>query len=152
MKLPNILRSRFSYLLLSSSVVLLLAGCTTFKPTQSSMFTDEEGNVIVVDYGRDRKDHESTYTAPNGKVMTMKSKLKVRVTLPDGTDFLAWECMNEMPTGTMYRSNNRKFMFHANGISCRVFEKAVNPQGQEDYLLIFEGLICEGPKKEGQLP
>ena len=130
---------------------LAAAGCTSFTPLQTSMFTDEEGNIVVVDYGRDLKDHESKFTAPSGKVMTMKSKLKVRVTLPDGTDFLAWECMNPLPSGTMYRTSNEKWMYHANGISCRVFKKAVNPDtGQDDYLEIFEGVICEGPKDDGE--
>ena len=55
--------------------------------------------------------------------------------------------MNTLPSGTMYRSSNEKWMYHANGITCEVFEKAVNPQGEDDYLLVFEGIICEGPKK-----
>ena len=81
----------------------------------------------------------------------MKTKLAVRVTLPDGDDFLAWECMNTLSVGTMYRSDNERWMYHANGISCRVFHKAANPAtGEEDYLVIFEGVICEGPKNDGK--
>ena len=140
MKRPNLAIAAFA--------LLALAGCTSFKPLQSSLFTDENGNIVSVDYGRDAKDHESKFVAPNGKVMTMKTKLKVRVTLTDGTEFLAWECMNPLPTGTMYRSNNEKWMYHANGISCRVFKEDVNPQGEKDYLVVFEGIICEGPKRE----
>ena len=124
----------------------ILVGCTTFTPLQTSLFTDENGNLVSVDYGRDSKDHESKFIAPNGKTMTMKSKLKVRVTMADGTDFVAWECMNPLMRGTMYRTDNEKWMYHANGISCRVFKKAVNPQGQPDYLIVFEGIICEDPK------
>jgi hypothetical protein len=127
--------------------VLVLAGCASFDPMQTSLFTDENGNIVSVDYGRSKKDHESKFTAPSGKVMTMKSKLAVRVTLPDGTDFVAWECMNPLPSGTMYRTNNEKWMYHANGITCQVFSKALNPEGKDDYLLVFEGMICEGPKK-----
>ena len=130
---------------------LVLAGCASFDPMQTSLFTDENGNIVSVDYGRSKKDHESKFTAPSGKVMTMKSKLAVRVTLPDGTDFVAWECMNPLPSGTMYRTNNEKWMYHANGITCQVFSKTVNPEGKEDYLLVFEGMICEGPKKGGGL-
>lgn len=126
---------------------LVLSGCASFDPMQTSLFTDENGNIVSVDYGRSKKDHESKFTAPSGKVMTMKSKLAVRVTLPDGTDFVAWECMNPLPSGTMYRTNNEKWMYHANGITCQVFSKALNPEGKEDYLLVFEGMICEGPKK-----
>jgi len=125
----------------------VLAGCVSFTPQQTSLFTDEEGNLVSVEYGSSKKDHESKFTAPNGKVLTMKSKLGVRVTLPDGDDFVGWVCMNPLRTGTMYRSNNEKWMYHANGISCTVFKKAVNPQGKEDYLIVFEGIICEGPKK-----
>ena len=130
---------------------LVMAGCASFDPMQTSLFTDENGNVVSVDYGRSKKDHESKFTAPSGKVMTMKSKLAVKVTLPDGTDFVAWECMNPLPSGTMYRTSNEKWMYHANGITCQVFSKALNPDGKEDYLLVFEGVICEGPKKGGSL-
>ena len=131
----------------AGAMAAAIAGCASFTPMQTSLFTDEEGNLITVEYGNTKNPRESKFTAPNGKVMTMKSRLAVDVTLPDGTDFFAWECMNTLPSGTMYRSGNEKWMFHANGITCEVFEKTVNPQGQDDYLLVFEGIICEGPKK-----
>ncbi|MBR1921437.1 MAG: hypothetical protein IJ829_05480 [Kiritimatiellae bacterium] len=123
----------------------VLTGCTSFTPLQTSWFTDEYGNLITVDYGRDVKPHESTFVAPNGRTMTMKSHHKVRVLLGDGTKFIGWECMNPLRTGTMYRSNDEKWMYHANGISCRVFQKTVNDKGEKDYLAVFEGVICEGP-------
>lgn len=127
----------------------LLSGCTSFVPVQSSMFTNEDGEMLCVDYGRDGKYHESTFVAPSGKEMTMRSNLKVRVTLPDGTTFLAWECMNPLRTGTMYRTDNRRWMFHAEGIYCSAFRKTVNPQGQEDYVEVFSGIICQGPGRNG---
>lgn len=132
------------------AVAVALAGCVSFTPMQTSLFTDEEGNLTTVEYGSTKKPRESKFTAPSGKVLTMKSRLAVNVTLPDGTEFFAWECMNTLPSGTMYRSSNEKWMFHANGITCEVFEKAVNPKGEDDYLLVFEGIICEGPKKGGE--
>ena len=128
----------FSKIAAAGIAAFALAGCSSFTPMQTSLFTDEDGNIISVEYGRAKNDHETKFTAPNGKVMTMKSKLAVRVTLPDGDDFVAW---------TMYRSDNERWMYHANGISCRVFESAINPEGKSDYLLVFEGIICEGPKK-----
>jgi hypothetical protein len=133
----------------AAAAAAALAGCVSFTPMQTSLFTDENGNLVSVEYGRCKSDRESKFTAPSGKVLTMKSKLAVNVTLPDGSDFFAWECMNTLPSGTMYRSGNERWMYHANGISCQVFEKTVNPQGREDYLLVFEGVICEGPKKGG---
>jgi len=135
---------------LAAALFALFAGCTSFSPQQLSMFTDSDGNIVAVEYGRSKSDHKSNFTAPNGKVVEMKSKLGVRVTLPDGERFLAWECMNVLPSGTMYRSDNEKWMYHANGISCRVFEKAQNANGEDDYLEVFEGIICEGPKKDGR--
>ncbi len=129
------------------ALAALLAGCVSFTPQQTSMFTDENGNIVSVEYGRSDKDHESKFTAPNGRVMTMKSKLGVKVVLPDGDDFVGWECMNPLRTGTMYRSDNEKWMYHANGISCRVYKETLNPRGERDYLVVFEGIICEGPKK-----
>ena len=136
---------------LVAAMLVLLVGCTSFKPQQACMFTDHEGNIVSVEYGQSKKEHVSKFTAPNGKVLDMKTKLGVRVTLPDGDEFLAWECMNTLSVGTMYRTDNEKWMYHANGISCRVFKKAVNPStGQDDYLEIFEGVICEGPKGDGE--
>ena len=140
-------RTKLTLLILSS---LVLAGCMSFDHQQTLLFTDENGNTISVEYGRARKDHESKYTAPNGKVMTMKSPLAVRVTLHDGKDFVAWRCMNppQLMQGTVYRSDNEKWMFHADGIRCMVFKEVLNPSGQKDYLIVFEGIVCEGPKKE----
>ena len=134
--------------LLAALAALVLAGCTSFEPLQTSLFTDEDGNILSVDYGRSKEDHESKFVAPNGKVMTMKSKLVVRVTLPDGDDFVAWECMNPLLSGTMYRTDNERWMYHANGITCRVFMEAINPRGEKDYIIAYEGVICEGPGKD----
>ena len=127
---------------------LAFAGCTSFTPIQSNLFTDENGAILSVDYGRDKNEHESKFFAPNGKEMTMRSKLKVRVTLPDGTTFIAWECMNPLASGTMYRTNNEKWMFRANGISCQAFRKAKNERGEDDYLVVFDGILCKGPGKD----
>ena len=144
----GIVAKKLSALALSlvAAMLVLLVGCTSFRPQQACMFTDANGNIVTVEYGNSKKDHVSKFTAPNGKVLDMKTKLGVRVTLPAGDDFLAWECMNTLSVGTMYRTDNQKWLYHANGISCRVFKKALNPStGQDDYLEIFEGVICEGP-------
>ena len=136
---------------LVAAMFVLLAGCTSFKPQQACTFTDRDGNIVVVEYGRTKSEHKSNFTAPNGKVIEMKSSRAVMVTLPDGESFLAWEYMNSLPSGTMYRSGNEEWLYHANGISCSVFQKAVNPStGQDDYLEVFEGIVCEGPKNEGK--
>ena len=77
----------------------------------------------------------------------MKSKLRVKVHLPDGDDFLAFQCMNLLRSGTMYRSDDEQWMFHANGFTTSVyrFDAAKN-----DYLLWFEGVICQSPERAGR--
>ena len=136
---------------LVAAMLVMFAGCVSFKPQQACMFTDSEGDIVAVEYGRTKREHKSNFVAPSGKVMESKSSRAVRVTLPDGESFLAWECMNSLPSGTMYRSGDENWMYHANGISCRVFHKAVNPgTGQDDYLVVFEGIVCQGPKDDGK--
>lgn len=131
-------------------LVLLLAGCSTFTPQQSFMFTDEDGQIIVSDYGNLKEKRASKFFAPNGKEMTMLSDKVVRVTLPDGESFTAYECLNPLPIGTMYKSSNEKWMYHAAGISCQVYRKAVNPRGEPDHELVYEGIICQGPQKAAE--
>ena len=111
----------FSKIAAAGIAAFALAGCSSFTPMQTSLFTDEDGNIISVEYGRAKNDHETKFTAPNGSVMTMKSKFALFLTHPDGDDFDAWQCINTLQTGTMYRSDNERWMYHANGISCRVF-------------------------------
>ena len=71
--------------------LLLLAGCQSYDIVQTNVFADDDGNVISVDYGRSETDHVNTFRAPtNGKEMEFKSKLMVKVTLPNGDRFKAW--------------------------------------------------------------
>jgi hypothetical protein len=89
------------------------------------VFSDEDGNLVAVDYGRSDKDHVNTFIAPTtGREMEFKSKLVVRAELPDGETFTAWQCMNFMPRGTMYKTDNGRWMLLANGFSCVVYRQA----------------------------
>ena len=79
--------------------------------------------------------------------MEMKSKLRVKVKLPNGDSFFAFQCMNFLPSGTMYRTDNRKWMFHANGFTCRVYRELDDRSG---YSLYYEGVLArtvEKPKR-----
>ena len=80
----------------------LLTGCTSFEPLRSTRFVDDNNNYLHVDYGRDTKDHESTAVLENGVSWPFKSKNMVRVELPDGTRFTAYQ--NMAPTGNLYKT------------------------------------------------
>jgi hypothetical protein len=125
----------------------LLAGCQSYDIMQTNVFSDEDGDVIVVDYGRSDKEHVNTFVSPaTGKEMEFKSKLAVRVTLSDGERFTAWQCMNFLQGGTMYKTDNEKWMFHALGLSCAVFRRT-----EEDptrYLEVYRGILCSSPEQK----
>ena len=76
--------SRRDFVLLALVGVALLSGCATwtFSPIRSARFVSENGEYLYVDYGRE--EHESTFTAPSAITLPFKTKLKVRVTAPDG--------------------------------------------------------------------
>ena len=99
---------------------LLLSGCATwtFTPIRSSRYVNEEGVFLYVDYGRE--EHESTFVAPNGLELPFRTKLKVRVTAPDGRRFVAWQVIfimvgeiitNIINTDFFSSQNNKKAYF-----------------------------------------
>lgn len=121
---------------------MLLAGCQSYDIVQSNIFSDEDGNLVQVDYGRSEKDHINKFRSPtNGQELDFKSKLLVKVNLPSGDGFLAWQCMNYLRSGTMYRSDNERWMFHANGFSCAVYEREESDPTR--YREIFRGIMCD---------
>ena len=123
-------------------ILLALVGCNTFTPTQTSGFLDDDGNYISVKYGKLKEPYRTEFVSPyNGKALEMKSKLAVEVTLPSGEVFRGYQCMNLLRTGTMYKSVNGKWLYHANGTSCSVY--LINDAGN-DYLHVFNGTLSEG--------
>ncbi|MBO7308970.1 MAG: hypothetical protein J6V38_04995, partial [Kiritimatiellae bacterium] len=105
-----------------AAMLVALTGCNSFKVQQTNRFIDEDGNLISVQYGLLAKPHKTQFVSPvNGKTLDMESKLAVKVTLPDGGRFTGYQCMNMLRTGTMYKSSNEKWLFHANGTSCSVY-------------------------------
>lgn len=123
--------------------LLVLAGCQSYAVVQRNVFADDDGNVVSVEYGRSEKDHVSTFKSPvNGEEMEFRSKLVVLAELPDGDGFKAWECMNSfLPYGTMYRTDNEKWMLHANGFSCTIYRQA--EEDRTKYLEVFRGVLCD---------
>ena len=123
---------------------LFAAGCQSYDVVQRNVFSDEDGNLVAVDYGRSGKDHVNTFVAPmTGKKMEFKSKLVVRAELPDGTTFTAWQCMNFMRRGTMYKTDNDRWMLLADGFSCVVFRRIEDDPA--NYREVYRGVLCDTP-------
>ena len=121
-----------------------LAGCQSYEIVQRNVFSDEDGNLVAGDYGRSEKDHVNTFVGPTtGKEMEFKSKLVVRAELPDGETFTAWQCMNFMRRGTMYKTDNGRWMLLANGFSCVVYRQT--EEDPDNYREVYRGVLCETP-------
>ena len=143
----NFLLSSFSFLLLTSAL-LLQSGCQSYEIVQRNVFADDDGNMVVVDYGRSESDHHNTFISPvTGKEMDFHSKLVVKVQLPDGDTFKAWQCMNFLSRGTMYMTDNEEWKVLANGFSCSIYRRTGEP-APRDYLEVYRGVICETPDRE----
>ena len=133
--------------LTAAGAIFALCGCTSFNLSQTNRFINEDGEVISVDYGSGDSDYVTTFKSPmNGVEHDFKSKLRVRVTMPDGARFMAFQCFNELRSGTLYRSGNEKWSFHANGFTCTVYR--LNERNQ--YEPVFNGVVCQSPQKPGK--
>ena len=122
----------------------LLSGCLFYDVVQSNLFSDEDGFVVQVDYGQSGRDHVNYFRSPaNGEKCEFRSRLLVLVHLPDGDSFKAWRCMNFLPSGTMYRSDNEEWMLHANGFSITVYRR-IGDEGDK-YREVYRGVLCETP-------
>jgi len=128
---------------------LALAGCRSYEVVQSNIFSDDDGNVVSVSYGRSERVHTNTFQNPtNGKTLEFKTKLVVEVVLPDGDSFTAWQCMNFMQTGTMYRTDNEDWMILVNGFTCRIYRN--DDDGKGDYREVYRGVLCETPERDAK--
>ena len=132
-------------LLILAFSTLLFAGCTSFNLKQTVRFINEDGEIIVVDYGEGDSEYVTRFNAPRtGRPMEFKSKLRVFVTMPDGRDFYAFECVNELRTGAMYQSSDEEWYYHANGFVCTVYHRVGDTR---DLAPVFTGVVCQSPEK-----
>ena len=134
------------------AAALLLQGCQSYDIVQTNVFADDDGNVISVDYGRSETEHVNTFRAPtNGKEMEFRSKLMVKVTLPNGDRFKAWQCMNFLSMGTMYKTDDEEWMLLANGFTSIVYrQETFERSGREEtrYAEVFRGVLCDIADRE----
>lgn len=133
----NVLRHCWLLLLAAT-----LSGCLSYTIVQRNVFADDDGNIVSVEYGRSERDHVNTFVSPvTGKEMEFKSKLMVIAHLPDGDSFKAWQSMNFLPRGTMYKSDNEKWQLLANGFSCIIYYNDDGKSGE--YREIYRGVLCD---------
>ena len=114
-----------------------LAGCTSFHPTQTDAFVDDDGNAIVVEYGESADPYTYQIKSPmNGNVLDCQDTKMVRVTLPSGETIVCRLCQNDSPKGTMYMTDDAKWKFLTIGLASRIY---LWYPDENDYLLVFEG-------------
>ena len=134
------MRCRLSNML--AVLALTLAGCQSYTIVQRNVFADDAGNVVSVEYGRSASDHVNTFISPaSGQEMEFKSKLVVIAELPDGDSFKAWQCMNFLPYGTMYRTDNDRWMLLANGFTCVIYRQT--DEDETRYREVYRGVLCD---------
>ncbi len=128
---------RFFLILLTAA---LFTGCTTFRPAQKDAFIDDDGNILVVEYGEASKPYTYTMVSPmNGVEVECTDRKMVRLDLPDGKRLVCYICQNAFRQGTMYQTRDKKWKYLTIGLACRLFR--YDP-AKNDYLLVYEGNIC----------
>ena len=97
--------------LFRASALCLLAvavGCASFEPLRENQFVDEERRFLLVEYGKGEV-RETEFVTPTGVRLPFKSALQVRVTLPDGTRFVAYQ--NMIIAGNLYFTEDRQWEY-----------------------------------------
>lgn len=119
-------------------LTLAVAGCATwsFKPLRENQFVDEDRRYLLVEYGKGEM-RETEFTTPTGVRLPFKSALQVRVTLPDGNHFIAYQNMSAV--GNLYFSEDRRWEYFEEGTGCILAELAPDGDG---YLMRFQGVLC----------
>ena len=124
------------------ALAMLMAGCQSYTIVQRNVFVDDRGNAVAVEYGRSESEHVNTFRSPvTGKEMEFRSKLVVLAELPDGDSFKAWQCMNFLPYGTMYKTDNERWMLLANGFSCTIYRQSESDETR--YREVYRGVLCD---------
>ncbi len=123
--------------LLALSALLLAPGCASwsFTSLRTQKFVDDNGGFTIVDYGMDDQPRVSEFVGPRGIRMKFRSKLKVMVELPDGTDFVAYQRMST--TGNLYKTEDERWEYFEHGVACIVAEL-----DGDAYMTRFQGVLC----------
>ena len=134
-------------ILLLVALLALAGGCNSYRVVQQNVFSDEDGFLVALNYGVAEKTHENTFVSPvTGETMPFRSRLLVLAELPDGEELKAWQCMNFLPRGTMYQTDDEKWKILVEGFSCTLY--AQNPENERDYAIVYRGVLCDSPAVE----
>ena len=137
----------FGTAILSLLLLAPLAGCNSYRVVQQNVFSDEDGFLVALNYGVAEKPHENTFVSPvTGETMPFKSRLLVLAELPDGEELKAWQCMNFLPRGTLYQTDDEKWKILVEGFSCTLY--AQDPKNEADYVTVYRGVLCDSPAVE----
>ncbi len=124
----------------------VLSGCASFQSIQSDAFVDDDGNILVAEYGVSSKPYTYTMVSPmNGAKVACTDTKMVRATLPSGERIVCYICQNDSPKGTMYATRDQKWKYLTIGLACRLY---LYYPVEDDYLLVFEGTICPSALEE----
>lgn len=126
-----------TFQIIGACALALLVGCASFEAMRSQKFVDEAGRFTHVDYGADKEPRASTFVLSNGVRLPFKSKLKVRVELPDGTRFTAYQRMST--AGNLYLDEDEEWEYFEQGTACLVARRAPDGQG---FLVCYQGTLC----------
>ena len=134
-------------ILLLVALLALAGGCNSYRVVQQNVFSDEDGFLVALNYGVAEKTHENTFVSPvTGETMPFKSRLLVLAELPDGEELKAWQCMNFLPRGTLYQTDDEKWKILVEGFSCTLY--AQDPKSEADYVTVYRGVLCDSPAVE----
>ena len=131
--------------LFRTSVLLLLAtaaGCASFEPLRENQFVDENRRFLLVEYGKGEV-RETEFVTPTGVRLPFKSALQVRVTLPDGEQFIAYQNMSVV--GNLYFTEDRHWEYFEEGTGCILAEQVPDKSG---YLMRFQGVLCRNGRSK----
>ena len=79
------------------------------------------------------------------KIYAIVSAALLLASCADFTD-LKPKGMNMLSSGTMYKTDNDRWLFLANGFTCAMFEF---DGAADDYRTVFQGVLCQPPANEG---
>ena len=125
------------------AALALAAGCASFRSTQKDAFVDDDGNILVVEYGSLSRSYAYKLVSPiNGAEVECTDNRAVRVTLPDETGAPNGEtmtlriCQNDSPKGTTYATKDGKWKYWTIGYMSRLY---LWYPAEGEYIFVFGG-------------
>lgn len=134
--------------ILAVATVALAAGCATwrFTPVMTAVFVNENNEYATIDSGREER--EQIVRGVDGRDVVFVMHLKVRVEMPDGERFVAYQVPADVP-GALYRTDDGEWQVLEQGVSCMVFKMDDDGEG---YVKRFEGVICSQKNADDDKP